>query len=66
MILGWVPKWKPKRYPHPGGHLHRRPSVRVTDTELALAVAPIPSSDGQYRPKSSRSPRDFNFPESGH
>jgi hypothetical protein len=29
---------------------NRQPSVPVTDTKLAFAVSPIPSSDGRYRP----------------
>jgi len=34
----------------PRAHFDRQPSVPVTDTKLAVAVSPIPSSDGRYRP----------------
>jgi hypothetical protein len=39
-----------KRGPPPA-HFDRQPSVLVTGTKLAVAVSPIPSSDGRYRPE---------------
>ena len=50
MILGWVPKWKPKGVARPPRTLIVNP--QFTDTKLAVAVSPIPSSDGRYRPTS--------------